>query len=152
MPEPAILSAFKSHAFLANLSQQHLMILASAVRPFAAEPGELFAKQGETANAFYLIQTGHVSIDMQRPLRDMVPIQTIGPGDVIGWSWMVPGCRWQFSCRATDEVKGLVFDSNWLRERCEGDHELGYHLLKQLVTVIAGRLAATRVQLLDTGK
>jgi len=152
MAEPAILSAFKSHAFLANLSQQHLMILASAVRPFSAKPGEVFAKQGETANAFYLVQTGHVVIDMHCPTRDIVPIQTIGPGDVIGWSWMVPGYRWQFTCRATDEVHGLAFDANWLRERCEQDHELGYHLLKQLVTVIASRLAATRVQLLDNPK
>jgi hypothetical protein len=49
-------------------------------------------------------------------------------------------------------VKGVVFDAAWLREKCTQDHELGYHLLKQLVTVIASRLAATRVQLLDIYK
>jgi hypothetical protein len=43
-------------------------------------------------------------------------------------------------------------DAHWLREKCEQDHELGYHLLKQLVSVIASRLTATRLQLVDIYK
>jgi CRP/FNR family transcriptional regulator, cyclic AMP receptor protein len=139
-----ILGVFQSHAFLANLSRQHLMILASGVRPFAVKPGEFLAREGDSANAFYLIQSGHVEVATRRTVHEPVTIQTIGPGEVIGWSWIVPGQQWKFDCRAADDVSGLAFDANWLRERCEQDHELGYHLLKQLLTVIANRLAATR--------
>jgi CRP-like cAMP-binding protein len=152
MAEPGILGAFQSHAFLANLSRQHLMILASGVRPFAAKPGDLLAREGESANSFYLVQAGHIAIDIHRPNGEKVTLQTVGPGEVIGWSWVVPGYRWQFDCRATEPSTGLVMDANWLRERCEQDHELGYHLLKQLVTVIAHRLTATREQLLAIKK
>lgn len=81
--------------------------------------------------------------------RRVVTVQTVGPGEVLGWSWLVPPYRWQFDCRAADAVRGLTFDAEWLRERCEQDHELGYLLLKQLVIVIASRLAATRLQFRD---
>ena len=55
--------------------------------------------------------------------------------------------RWQYNCRAKDTVQGIRFDAEWLREKCEQDHELGYHLLKQMVSVIASRLASTRVKM-----
>jgi CRP-like cAMP-binding protein len=149
MSETGILGIFQSHAFLAALSQRHLLTLASGVKPFTAAKGDFLAKEGETAKSFFLLQEGHVAIDIHRPAKVVATIHTTGPGEVIGWSWIVPGYRWQFDCRALENVKGLVFDATWLREKCEQDHELGYHLLKQLVTVIASRLVATREQLLD---
>ncbi len=152
MTEQGILGAFASHPFLNSLSEQHRMLLASGARPFTATKGELLAREGEAAKTFYLIQTGHVAVALHTPDRGVVRIQTVGPGEIVGWSWLVPPHRWQFDCPAIDPVQGLSFDAEWLREKCEQDHELGYHLLKQLVTVIANRLAATRLQLLDIYK
>ena len=149
MSEQGVLGAFDGHTFLSSLSERHRMLLASGVRPFTAAPGELLAREGETAKAFFLIQAGHVAVDLHTPSRGVASIMTVGPGEIVGWSWLVPPHRWQFDCRAVDAVQGLLFDAEWLREKCEQDHELGYQLLKQLVTVIANRLAATRLQLLD---
>jgi CRP/FNR family cyclic AMP-dependent transcriptional regulator len=152
MTEQGVLGTFASHGFLSALSERHRMLLASGARPFTAGPGELLAREGETAKTFYLIQAGHVALDLHTPDRGVVSIQTVEAGEIVGWSWLVPPHRWQFDCRAVDPVQGLAFDADWLREKCEQDHELGYHLLKQLVTVIANRLAATRLQLLDIYK
>jgi CRP/FNR family transcriptional regulator, cyclic AMP receptor protein len=152
MSESGILGIFSSHSFLGGLSQRHLMLLASGVQPFTAAPNEVLAREGEIAKAFYLIQAGHVELGLNTPDRGIVPIQTVGPGEIVGWSWLVPPHRWQFDCRATDAVKGLALNAEWLREKCEQDYELGYHLLKQLLTVVANRLAATRLQLLDIYK
>ena len=152
MNDQGILGAFASHAFLASLSERHRMLLATGVRPFTVAAGALLAREGETAGAFYLVQVGHIALGLPTPDRGVVSIQTVGPGEVVGWSWLVPPHRWQFDCRALDAVQGLAFDAQWLRDLCDQDHELGYHLLKQLVTVIAHRLAATRVQLLDIYK
>ena len=49
-------------------------------------------------------------------------------------------------------MQGLKFDAEWLREKCAQDQELGYLVFKQLLTVLANRLAATRLQLLDIYK
>ena len=43
----------------------------------------------------------------------------------------------------------LVWDANWLRAKCEEDHDLGYEMLKRFVDLIATRLDATRLQLQD---
>jgi CRP-like cAMP-binding protein len=141
-----ILRAFAGHAFLSGLSERHLLTLASMARPFTAPAGHYLAREGETANAFYLIQSGRVALETHCPQRGPVTVQAVGPGEVVGWSWLVAPHRWQFDCRALEGVRGLALDGAWLRERCEVDHELGYHLLKHLVGVIANRLAAGRRQ------
>jgi CRP/FNR family transcriptional regulator, cyclic AMP receptor protein len=141
-----ILGAFAGHAFLRGLSQRDLLALASVARPFTTAAGQYVAREGETAHAFYLVQSGHLALETRSPEGGQVSVQTVGPGEVVGWSWLVPPYRWQFDCRALDRAQGLVLDGEWLRERCELDHEFGYHLLKHLVVVIGNRLAAARRQ------
>jgi len=128
------------------------MILASGAKAFTGTPGQLLAKEGEEANKFFLIQSGRVSIGIKKPGADVVPVHTVGPGEVVGWSWLVPPHRWKFECRAVQEVKAIAFDGAWLREKCENDHELGYHLTKELLAVVSGRLTATRQELLGIHK
>jgi CRP/FNR family cyclic AMP-dependent transcriptional regulator len=152
MSDTGLLGTFASHAFLHGLPPRHRMLLASGARPFTAAPGDVLAREGETAKAFYLIQSGHVVLSTRAGGRGSVDVQTVGPGEVVGWSWVVPPHRWQFEARARDAVSGIVFDAAWLREQCEHDHQLGYFLLQHLVTVLAGRLAATRLQSLDRPK
>jgi CRP/FNR family transcriptional regulator, cyclic AMP receptor protein len=152
MSESSILGNFANHAFLRGLSHRHLMTLITGARPFTAIPGELIAREGDSARAFFLIQSGNVDIETHLPGHDSVRVQTVGPGEVVGWSWIVPPYRWCFDCRAVDKVQGLSLDAHWLREQCEQDYQLGYHLLSHLVEVIASRLAATRVQLLGGKK
>jgi CRP/FNR family cyclic AMP-dependent transcriptional regulator len=145
MARQGLLGTFGSHAFLDGLSDQHLMRLASGVRPFSKAPGEFLAREGKPTQSFYLIQSGHVEIGGHNPNGAFVPLAEVGSGEVVGWSWLLPPHRWQFDCRARDTVQGLVFDAEWLRDQCEADHELGYHLLKHLLAVVANRLAATRL-------
>ena len=152
MSNQPLTAAFSHHAFLRGLSERHLMMLASGVRPLTLRLGELLAHEGQPAKALYLIQTGHVAIETYRPAGGAVRVQTVGPGEVVGWSWIVEPYRWQFDARAMDAVTALALDAEWLRERCASDHELGYCLLKELVAVIAARLSATRLQLLDVYK
>ena len=142
----------QSHPFLSKLDERHRTALASAAKTFTATPGELLAREGEPAKTFYLLQAGHMGLDLHVPGRGLVSIQTVGPGEIVGWSWLVPPHRWRFDCRAAETVEALAFDAEWLREKCEQDHELGYQLLKHLVTVMAGRLTATRHQLLELSK
>src|ERR1700682_3616798 len=102
MTEEGLLGTFANHAFLSGLSERHRMLLASGARPFTAGPGELLAREGETAKTFYLIRAGHVALDLHPPDRGVVSIQTVEAGEIVGWSWLVPPHRWQFDCRAVD--------------------------------------------------
>jgi CRP-like cAMP-binding protein len=143
---------FSSHAFFHDFSEQHLMKLASGAKPFRLQPGEYLAKEGSAHSSLYMVQSGHIAIEMHRPDGSTVTLQTVGPGDLVGWSWLVPPHRWQFDCRATDETSGLGFDGTWLRELCEVDQVLGYRILKQMIILMYNRNAATRSHLLDLYK
>jgi CRP/FNR family cyclic AMP-dependent transcriptional regulator len=149
MSSSKIVDMFAQHEFLRGLSERHRMILASGARPFSARAEQVLAQEGERAHAFFLIRSGHVVLESTLPGGDGLLIQTVGPSEIVGWSWLVPPHQWQFRCRAIDAVEGISFDAEWLRDLCERDESLGYHLLKQLVTVIAQRLAGTRRHLAE---
>jgi CRP-like cAMP-binding protein len=141
-----------SHPFLHGLSQPLLEKMASITQRITVTAGQYLGHEKEQANAFYLIQSGRVAIEFHAPERESVRIQTIGPGEIVGWSWLVPPHRWQFDARVSETLQALALDARSLRAQCEQDHELGYQLLKHLVEVISGRLAATRLQLLDVSR
>ena len=140
---------FLGHGFVQGLSERHRSVLAAAAKPFKAAMGEMLAREGEAAKCFYLVQAGHVVLGLPTPDRGVLPIQTVGPGEVVGWSWLVPPHRWQFDARVIDTVQAVALNALCLRGKCDEDHELGYQFLQRLVAVISGRLAGTRLQLLD---
>ncbi len=149
MSEPATLGALAGQEFLGGLSERLRARLAAGARAFRAAAGEYLAQEGGPANAFYLIQSGQVGISTHLSKRGVVPIQTLGPGDPVGWSWLLPPYLWEFDARAQGDVEGLAFDAAWLRDQCERDPELGYSLLKQLLDVVGRRLTACRIRQLD---
>jgi CRP-like cAMP-binding protein len=76
-------------------------------------------------------------------------IEMIGPGDLLGWSWMFPPYTWQFSARAIEPTTAIFFYGAILREYCEKDHSLGYELLKRISAVMVKRLQADHKQMLS---
>jgi CRP-like cAMP-binding protein len=109
--------------------------------------GEVILKEGEEADKFYLIRSGHVAIYINKPSE--IIIQTIHEGDILGWSWLIPPYRYRFSAKAVENTRALALDGKCLRGKCEKNSDLGYELLKRIVTIFTARLEATRLQLLD---
>ena len=46
-------------------------------------------------------------------------IETIGAGDLLGWSWMFPPYVWHFTARAIEPTTAIFFYGSILREYCE---------------------------------
>jgi CRP/FNR family transcriptional regulator, cyclic AMP receptor protein len=137
------------HAFFTNFAAPQRAALVAAAVPFAAAPDELMAQEGKPADAFYLIEEGRVAIELHRPGKAPAHLQTIGPNEAVGWSWAMPPFVWEFDARALVRVKGARLEAAWLREACEKDIVLCADLYKKLVEIIASRLTAARLQLLD---
>jgi CRP-like cAMP-binding protein len=137
----------KKHPFFKDLNQKHLEILVGCASNVRFKEGEIILKEEEQANKFYLIREGKVAVYIAKPRS--ITIQTIHEGDILGWSWLVPPHRHRFSARAVEDTRAIALDGRCLRGKCETNHELGYELLKRLVTVFAQRLEATRLQLLN---
>jgi len=141
-------SVIAEHAFLKDLRPEHLRVLADNAMRMVYQPGEFIFCEGDPANRFYLIEKGKVSLESRRRDQPPVPIQVIGPDDVLGWSWLFPPYYWHFDARALEPTTAIFFYGTRLREACEQDHDFGYELMKRMTQVAIQRLQTTRKRLL----
>ena len=88
-------------------------------------------------------------LEVSAPGRGPLLIETLQPGDVVGWSWLFPPYRWQLDGRTTEPSELIAFDGACLRGKSDEDHELGYQLMRRFAANVVDRLQATRLQLLD---
>ena len=137
-------------AFFQGLSTWQLVLLTDDALEMEFVPDQQIFREGSQANRFFVILEGKVVLESEAEDGTMIPIQTLGPGDDLGWSWLFPPFTLHFSARATERTKAIFFYGTRLRERCEADHDLGYELMKRVAEVMVERLQATRRQLSET--
>ena len=111
--------------------------------------GEMLFREGDDADAFYVIRHGRIALETFVPARGPVTIETIDPGEVVGWSWLFAPYRWHFDARALGLVRATRFDAACLRAKCEQDPAFGYDLILRFTQVLIERLQWTRLRLLD---
>jgi len=135
--------------FFAGLSPAELELLAGCAGNVHFDEGEVLFREGDPANAFYVVRHGTVALETHVPARGGMTIETIEAGEVIGWSWLFPPYRWHFDARALSSVRATAFDGECLRVKCEQEPRLGYDLMKRFAQVLMERLQWTRLRLLD---
>jgi CRP/FNR family transcriptional regulator, cyclic AMP receptor protein len=136
------------HPFLAGINQSQLDTLTSCAAPVYFKRGQVIFQEGERANRFYLMEKGAVILESNVAFRDPVVIEIIGPGDLLGWSWMFSPYIWHFTARVIEPAAALSFPGEALREYCEKDNSLGYELFKRMAPVMLRRLQAAREKML----
>jgi CRP-like cAMP-binding protein len=137
------------HPFLAGMNRTQLALLTDCAIAAHFKTGETILRQGEFANRCYLIETGKVVLESMGCLGEPLLIETIGAGDLLGWSWMFPPYIWHFTARAIEPTTAIFFFGSILREYCEKDHSFGYELLKRTSAVMVKRLQAAHKQILS---
>lgn len=137
------------HGLLAGLPGLALAQVAGCAKNVAFRAGELLLAEGEKADTLYLVRRGRVAIEVHAPGRGPIVVETVGPGAVVGWSWLIPPYRWHFDARAVEPVGAIAVDGGCLRSKADADPALGYALLVRLSAVLLERLQATRMRLLD---
>jgi CRP-like cAMP-binding protein len=138
-----------AHPLLAGLPGDAVKSVAGCAQNVAFDPGALLLAEGDPADTLYLVRRGHVAIEIHAPGRGPIVIETVGPGAVVGWSWLVPPYRWHFDARAAGAVGAIAVDGACLRRKAETDPALGYALMKRVAIVLLDRLQMTRLRLLD---
>jgi len=139
----------RAHPFFKDLKEEYLKIVTGCASNVVFKTDEIILKEGKPANHFYLIKVGLVAIEISASSNKQITIQTLGEGNMLGWSWLIPPHRNRFNCRAIENVHMIALDGKCLREKCEKNHDLGYDLLKRIARVSTQRLEATRLQLLN---
>jgi CRP-like cAMP-binding protein len=134
------------HPFLAGLDRRYLTQLNELASSRSFQDQQKIFEEGFPANACFLICKGKVGIETALMGCGDIVIQTLGPGEVLGWSWLLPPYQYHYSARALEPTQAIALDGKALRELCEQDHDLGYELMKRFAMVIVERLAATRAR------
>src|SRR5947199_8995086 len=147
-PEP-ISVRVALHPFLAGMNPAHLALLTDCAMVSQFKPGQVILREGEIANRFYLMESGKVILESGQGFGDPVVIETIGAGDLLGWSWMFPPYTWHFTARAAEATNAIFFYGTILREYCERDPLLGYELFKRITPIMLKRLQSARRQMLS---
>jgi CRP/FNR family cyclic AMP-dependent transcriptional regulator len=132
-----------------GMTKEQLELIAGCAYNTGFKAGERIFREGDPADTFYLVRKGRVALSTHAPARGSVVIETLDPGEIVGWSWLFPPHVWHFDARAMDEVRAVAFDGACLRGKCEGDHTLGYELMRRFAGVMIDRLLHTRLRLLD---
>jgi CRP/FNR family transcriptional regulator, cyclic AMP receptor protein len=140
-------STLAGQRFLHGLAAGQLDALAATASEVMFPAGQrIFAEGGNTAK-FWLIESGYVALDVQVPGESPEVIGTVGIGEPLGWSWLLPPYRWAFGAVCVTEVRAIEFCAPAVRDRCAADPVLGYQLTQRLLPVLAGRLRDTTTRL-----
>lgn len=131
------------------LTKDHRDQLMSLAREVSFATGERIFNEGRRADRFWIIHTGTVALDLHVPGRRAAVIETLGAGELLGWSWLIPPRHWHLGAEAGSPVSAYEFDAAAVREQCRKDPVLDHTLCMYVAGVIADRLRAARVRLLD---
>ena len=134
---------------LADMDPAQLELISRCGQNRVVKAGEYLMREGDRADAFYVLRRGTAAIEVHSPNHGALPIETLHDGDLVGWSWLIEPYRVHFDVRTLSECHLVAFDGACLRARFEQDPALGYDLLRRFLPVIVERLQATRLRLLD---
>ena len=137
------------HPFLAGMNHAQLALLTDCAMATHFKKRQTILREGDFANRFYLVESGKVVVESGADFNEPMVVEMIGPGDLLGWSWMFHPYVWQFTAKAIEPTTAIFFYGTILREHCEKDHSLGYELLKRMSVVMVKRLQAARREMLS---
>jgi CRP/FNR family transcriptional regulator, cyclic AMP receptor protein len=143
-------AALAAHPFLHGMSPDHLAVLAQAGSDVTFPAGHRLFEEGGHAAHFWLVQSGHVTVDVHVPGHGRVAIDSIGLGDLVGWSWLFPPFKWAFGAVAASPVEAFEFDARAVRECCASDPAFGSEVTQRVAQVLTRRLQSTRNRLITT--
>ena len=112
--------------------------------------GTPILREGVDTPFLGLIETGRVALRLRVPeLGHRLTIVTIEPGELLGWSAVVPPYRATVDAIATEPTRVLAIDAALLRAHLARDCELAAELLPLVLESVSIRLSSSWSQLLD---
>ncbi|MCX5409204.1 cyclic nucleotide-binding domain-containing protein [Streptomyces sp. NBC_00335] len=133
------------HAFSPDQRDGLLALAHEADFPAGAR---MFDQGGHTGH-FWVVRSGNVGMDVHVPGRQAAVVETVGPGELVGWSWLFRPYTWHFGAEAMTPVRTDEFDAAAVRELMDGDPALASAMWQWVGQVLAHRLVSALIRLLD---
>lgn len=152
MEPESLARSLAEQPFCKELTRSQVEFLAGCAKNARFAAGEYLVREGSLAESLFLIRTGRVTIESHLPGKGPVSVDTLGPGDILGWSVLLPPFRWHLDARALEPTLAFELDANCVRGKVQADHGFGYAFTLRLLAAASQRLMQARLQQLDVYK
>lgn len=139
-----------------RVPREKLAQLATMGSEMVFRDGDVLFRQGDPAGYLYAVLEGEVDLQVSPGSPDASPgsdtgepaaaggrslvVETIGPGQDLGWSALVRPYLWSATARSRGGCRCLVLSAPDFRVMMDQDPEVGYAVSKGLNEVISQRL------------
>ncbi|MFB6614289.1 Crp/Fnr family transcriptional regulator [Streptomyces sp. NPDC085524] len=131
------------------LPADHRSRLMEQAREVAFAEGARLFREGGHADRFWIVRSGTVMLDVHVPGRRAAVIENLGAGQLVGCSWLFKPYTWRLGAEAVTPVRAYEFDAERVRLLMDADPQFGSAVGHWVGQVLAHRLQAARVRLLD---
>jgi CRP-like cAMP-binding protein len=150
MPDPAELAQhIHSTWFGSTLSETSVELLSTMAREYEAPARTRLLREGDGTTELSILVSGRVAVTEHVSGRGSITLMSSEPGDVFGWTALVPPYRATGTVVSLEPVKVIAIEAAPLRSELEANCDLATGVYPRLAEALARRLEATRKQLLD---
>jgi CRP/FNR family transcriptional regulator, cyclic AMP receptor protein len=125
-----------------ELNERELETVAKVAKTEELGKGAHLTRIGAPANSLYLIKKGLVTIIAAGPGGRELPVDEVGPGDIVGWSALTGPYVYTATTVTAEKSSLIVLNGNKLRDIFEANNHIGYRVLKGIGYIINRRMSA----------
>lgn len=149
MPNPELLEILRGIRFLHDIDDAHLRLLVPITEVKQVPAGSTLFREGQDHSQIYLVIDGSIALDVRVSGQETKRLQTVGPGELLGWSPVLGQVEMTATARVLRPSRIVAIDAAQLLAICEHDPKFGFEFMRRTARALSKRLAATRLQLLD---
>lgn len=149
MSKAEIVEYLSRQKFFEGLDKQDIDFLAGSAKPRTVKKDEVLFRFDAPADSFFIVESGQIALEVAAIEGPSLKMQHVGPGALIGWSWLIRPYRWAFQGRAEEDSELHEFDGRRLREYCEENPKFGYELISRFAELMSERLMFARQAMID---
>lgn len=152
-----------------DISPARLEEIASTGRIIPMKPSEILFRMNEPAHFLYGVLEGEVSLTLTftekkvktdikyeeaihsrtEILEREIEVDTVGGGELFGWSSMITGGRWTSTASCARTGRFFSIPRDVLKAHCDADTAMGYRLMGRLNEIISQRLQHRTERLIE---
>ena len=136
---------YQEYPLFSELSEEQV----SAMREFCQEEcfyhGYTLFEDGEPATEMYVLVDGEVEVLFTSGEAGMVKVDQVKPGEILGYSALVPPYLHMATARAKTPIKVLEINTVALRELFKDDPLLAISIQQQVIQCLLARIVDLRL-------
>jgi CRP-like cAMP-binding protein len=144
-----MLETLRGVHFLHDIDEAHLRPMASVAQLRSLPAKTVLFREGQDHREIYLVLEGSIALEVRVSGRDSKRLQTVGKGELLGWSPLLGQVEMTATARALQPARLIAIDATQLLAICEHDPRFGLEFMRRTAQALSQRLSATRLQLLD---